>query len=172
MLAPRLQREGAVGFLALAMLWLVAAVWEYVRHPSGGLRYLCVAAVFLLTAGLIATTQVPVFLVAAAVMCLLLSASSTLKLSRGVDGLVTVLALTASSLYVPKAVFDPVSGVVFLNSPLIQHVLLGIALLMAGQSLRRREQPMAPIFLTFGTAWLIIAIARLSLKQMLVTSSA
>lgn len=160
MLAPRLQREGAAGLLALALLWLLTGVWQYVRQPSGALRYLCVAAVFFLMAGLIATTQVPVFLVTAVVMCLLLSASSRLNMSRGVEVLVIALALTAASLHATKAVFDPFSGVAFWNLSLAQQVLLGIALLVAGQSLRRREQAMASTFLTFSATWLTIAIGR------------
>jgi hypothetical protein len=159
-LAPRLQREGAAGVLALALLWLLTGVWQYVRQPSGALRYLCVAAVFLLMAGLIATTQVPVFLVAAVVTCLLLWASSRLDMSPGAEVLLIALALTASALHATKAVFDPFSGVVFWNLSLARQVLLGIALLVAGQSLRRREQAMASTFLTFGATWLTIAIGR------------
>jgi uncharacterized membrane protein len=160
LLAPRLQREGAVGLLALASLWLLAAGWGRVRGAQGGLRYLFVAAMFVMTAGWIATTRVPVFLIVAVVMCLLLSASRGLKMARGVEILAMAVALTSSSCYVLKAVFDPVSGVAFLNLPLICNALLGSVLVMTGGSLRRREQAMAPVFLAYGAMWLVVAFAR------------
>jgi hypothetical protein len=159
-LAPRLQREGAGGLLALALLWLLAAGWQHVQEMQGGLRYLCVAALFLMTAGLIATTQVPIFLIAAVLMCLLLAVGRRLKMSRGAQILAMALALTSASCYILKAVFEPVGGIVFLNLSLVDHALLGVLLVMAGRSLRQREQAMAPIFLTYGAMWLIVAFAR------------
>ena len=158
-LAPRVEREGALGLLGLAALWLLAAGWQHVRNARGALPYLSVAAVFLVTAGLIATL-VPVFLIAAVVLCLLIFASGRLNLSREMEIVAMALALTSSSRYVLEAVFDPVSGVPFLNSALAAHVLLGAALLLAGGSLRRREQAMAPVFLTYGTVWLLISVVR------------
>ncbi len=159
-LAPRLQREGAIGLLVLALLWLLAAGWQHVRSGQGGLRYLSVAAMFLVTAGLIAATPVPVFLISAVVMCLLLSASNSLKMSRGMEILTIALAYISASSYVIKTVLEPVSGVVFLNLSLACHVLLGVVLVMAGRSLRRRERVVAPIFLAYGATWLIVALAR------------
>jgi uncharacterized membrane protein len=158
-LAPRVEWEGAFGLVALVPLWLLAAGWQHARNAPGAMRYLCVAAVLFVTAGLIATL-VPLFLIAAVVMCLLIFASARLNMSREMEIVVMALALTSSSRYVLKAVFDPVGGVAFLNSALAAHVLLGVALLLAGSSLRRREQAMAPVFLTFGAAWLILSVVR------------
>jgi hypothetical protein len=161
-LAPRIGHEGAMGLVGLAALWLIATCWEAWRcgAGTGTTRYLAVALVLLLVAGLLAVTDVPVFLIAAVVSCLALAASRQLKLNRDAEWLVVGTALTASSCYILQAAFAPVSGIILLNLPFAEHLLLGGALLAATVSLQRRAQALAPIFGMYCGTWLLLTVAR------------
>jgi uncharacterized membrane protein len=159
-LAPRIGHEGALGLVGLAALWLAATVWEALRSGAGTTRYLAVALVLLLIAGVLAVTEVPVFLIAAVVSCLAIAASEPLKLNRGTEWLVLGTALAAASCYILQSVFAPVSGAVLLNLPFAEHLLLGGALLAATLTLLRRGHALAPIFGIYCGAWLLLTLAR------------
>ncbi len=159
-LAPRIGHEGALGLVGLAALWLIATCWEAWRAGAATVRYLAVALVLLLAAGLLAVTDVPVFLIAAVVSCLVLSASQRLKLDRGAEWLIVGAALTASSCYVVQAAFAPVSGTILLNRHFAEHLLLAAALLAATVSLQRRGHVLAPIFGVYCGTWLLLTLAR------------
>jgi uncharacterized membrane protein len=160
LLAPRIGHEGALGLVGLAALWLAATGWEALRSGAGTTRYLAVALVLLLIAGVLAVTDVPVFLIAAVVSCLAIAASQPLKLNRETEWLVLTMALAASSCYVLQAAFAPASGVVLLNLPFAEHLLLGGALLAATLTLHRRGHSLAPVFGIYCGAWLLLTLAR------------
>lgn len=160
MLAPDVQRDGALAFAGLGGLWLIAACAQHLRFGAGSVRYLTVAATFLVMAGLLAITDVPVFLIASVAMCLAVAASGQLRLSSNFEFLVSCAALVSGVCYVLQALFEPTSGLALLNAAFLRHVLLGAALVTAGWSLDRRERALAPIFLIFATTWLITALAR------------
>ncbi len=160
LLAPRIGHEGALGLVGLAVLWFLASAWEALRSGAAATRYLAVALVLLLIAAVLAVTAVPIFLIAAVVSCLILAASQTLKLNREIEWLVLATALAASSCYVLQAAFAPVSGVVLLNLPFAEHLLLGGALLAATVTLHRRAHSLAPVFGIYCGAWLLLTLAR------------
>ena len=160
MLAPHVHRDGALVLAGLGGLWLIAAGAQHLRFGAGSLRYLAVAATFLVVAGLLVVTDVPIFLIACVAMCLAVVASSRLRLSSNAEFFVSVVALVSGVCYVLRALFDSPSGLALLNGALLRHVLLGAALVTAGWSLNRRKRALAPMFLTFGTTWLVTALAR------------
>ncbi|HTY94798.1 MAG TPA: DUF2339 domain-containing protein [Steroidobacteraceae bacterium] len=159
-LAPRIRHEGALGLLGLAVLWLLAALWQKLRSGAGAARYLTVAVVFLLVAGLMAVTDVPVFLIAAAIACLAVAAKERLGLSRAAEMLAIGTALASSACYVLQSLFASVSGAALLNLPFAEHLLLGILLLVAGSALRRRNHSLAPVFGIYAGTWLFLTVAR------------
>jgi hypothetical protein len=159
-LAPHVQRDGALAFAGLGGLWLIAGGAQHLRFGAGGVRYLAVAATFLVIAGLLAVTDVPIFLIASVAMCLAVAASGQLRLSSNTEFLVSGVAVVSGACYVLQALFESASGPALLNGAFLRHVLLGAAMVAAGWSLNRRERAMAPIFLMFGTTWLITALVR------------
>lgn len=159
-IAPHLQREGAIGVIDLVVLWVLAAGVQHLRFGQGALRYLSVAALLLLTAALIAIPHLPVLLMVAVVLSLLVAARPGIEISSGLESLAIAVALLTASLYVLQALFEPVSGAILWNAALGRHLLLGLALLAAGWSLRRRRQPAAPVLLSYSLAWLALALAR------------
>jgi uncharacterized membrane protein len=159
-LAPHVQRDGALAFAGLGGLWLTAAGAQHLRFGAGSVRYLSVAATFLGSAGLLAVTDVPIFLIASVAMCLAVAASGQLRLSSSAEFFVSGVAVVSGACYVLQALFESASGLALLNGAFLRHVLLGAALVAAGWSLDRRERAMAPIFLMFGTTWFIAALVR------------
>ncbi|HEV2701347.1 MAG TPA: DUF2339 domain-containing protein [Steroidobacteraceae bacterium] len=159
-LAPRLGHEGAVGLVGLAALWLLATGWEAWRGGADTTRYLAVSLVLLLVAGLLAVTDVPVFLITSVIACLAIAAGGPLKLNRAAEWLVVATALIASSCYVLQTAFAPVSGMIVLNLPFAEHLLLGGALLAASITLHRRGHALAPIFGVYCGTWLLLTLAR------------
>ena len=160
MLAPHVQRDGALALAGLGVLWLLAAIAQHLRFGAGSVRYLAVAATFLAMAGLLTVTDVPIFMIASVVLCLVIATSRQLELSNSFELLVSGLALVSGVCYVLQALFESASGLALLNWAFLRHVLLGAALGLAGRSLQRRERALAPIFLMFGMTWLIAALAR------------
>jgi len=160
MLAPDIQRDGALALGGLGALWLVAAGAQHLRFGAGSARYLAMAIIFLVMAGLLAVTEVPVFLIGCVAMCVAVVASGQLRLSSNTAFLMSVAALVSGAFYAIQAVFEPTSGLALLNGVFLRHALLGAALVAAGWSLHRRERALAPIFLLFGTTWLMMALAR------------
>lgn len=160
LLAPRIGHEGALGLTGLAALWLLATGWEALRRGPGTTGYLAVALLLLLTAGVLSTTKVPLFLIAAVISCLAIAASEPLKLNRANEWLLLATALAASSCYAVQAALAPVSGVVLLNAPFAEHLLLGAALLAAAWSLQRRGHALTALFAIYSSAWLLLTLAR------------
>jgi uncharacterized membrane protein len=160
LLAPTLRREGAFGLLGLALLWGLAACAERVRAGRGGFRYLCVGSMFLVAAGLLAVIDIPVFLIAAVLLCAVIVAAERLELHGAAELLVVVLALLSAAAYSLQSILQPEIGLPFVNGPFVEQLLLGIALLTAGRACVRRNRTAAPIFLSYGAAWLLIVIAR------------
>jgi Predicted membrane protein (DUF2339) len=160
MLAPHVQRDGAVALAGLGGLWLIAAGAQRLRFGVGSVHYLSVAAIFLVVAGLLAVTDVPIFLIASVAMCLTVAASGQLRLSSSAELLVSGVALVSAACYVLQALFESASGLALFNGAFLRHALLGAALVASGWSLGRRGRALAPVFLIFGTTWLITALAR------------
>lgn len=160
MLASYIQRDGAVALAGLGGLWLIAAGAQHLRFGVGSVRYLSVAAIFLVMAGLLAITDVPIFLIASVAMCLIVAASGPLRLSSSAELLVSSVALVSGACYVLQALFGAASGLALLNAAFLRHALLGAALVASGGSLYRRGRALAQVFLIFGTTWLITALAR------------
>jgi uncharacterized membrane protein len=160
MLAPDVQRDGALALAGLGALWLMAAGAQRLRFGVGSLLYLSVAATFFVMAGLLIFTDVPIFLIASVAMCLAVAANGQLRLPSNTEFLITVLALVSGACYVLHAVFESTIGLPLLNGIFLRHVVLGAALIAAGWSLDRRERSLAPIFLMFGATWLMTAFAR------------
>jgi uncharacterized membrane protein len=160
MLAPDVQRDGALALAGLGGFWLVAAGAQRLRFGAGSLLYLSVAATFFVMAGLLVVTDVPIFLLASVAMCLVVAASGQLRLSSSTEFFVSTVALVSGMFYVLHALFESVSGVALFNGVFLRHIVLGAALIAAGWSLDRRERALAPIFLIFGATWLTTALAR------------
>jgi len=160
LLAPRIQHEGVLGLLGLAVLWGLAAGGQQLRYGAGSVRYLAVAVIYLGSAGLLAVPDLPLLLIAAVVTCLVIAARPQLQLSRGAEFLAIAVALITSACYVLQAVFAPVTGAALFNRPFAEHLLLGATLLASGWSLHRRQQAMGPIFGIYAATWLCIAVAR------------
>ena len=160
LLAPHVQRDGALAFAGLGGLWLLAGGAQHLRFGAGSVRYVAVAATFLVVAGLLAVTDVPIFLIASVAMCLAVAASGQLRLSSNTEFLVSGVAVVSGACYVLQAVFESASGLALLNGAFLCHILLGAALVASGWSLHRRERAMAPIFLMFGSTWLITTLVR------------
>jgi len=150
-LAPRLRHEGALGLLGLSVLWTAAAAIERRRSSSGSVRYLAVALILLCTAGLLAVTQVPVFLFAAVASCLVIGAARRLELTPGAEFLAIGAALATSACYALQSLLAGVTGTTF---------LLGVALLLAWWVLHRRGHALGPIFRICGGAWLLLSVVR------------
>jgi uncharacterized membrane protein len=159
-LAPRLEHEGVLGLVGLAVLWALAAGWQQLRSSAGSVRYLMVAVVYVGAAGLLAIPDLPILLVAAVLTCLAVAASPQLRLSRGAEFLAIGAALATSACYVLQSIFAPVTGPALFNLPFAEHLLLGVCLLAAGRSLQRRQQLMGPIFSIYAGTWLFLTLAR------------
>jgi uncharacterized membrane protein len=160
LIVPSIAREGALGLSGLAVLWLVAAGIQHVRFGQGALRYLAVAALLLMTAGLIAANDVPVLLIAALMMCALIIVSGRLELTEGSVVLVAVVALVAAACYTLRALFGSFVGAPLLNVSALENLVLGAALLAAGRELQRRRQFLAAIFFCYGATWSVAALLR------------
>jgi uncharacterized membrane protein len=160
MLAPHIQRDGALALAGLGVLWLVAGGAQQLRFGAGSLLYLAVAATLFVMAGLLVVTNVPIFLIASIAMCLIVAVNGQLRLSSNMEFFVSTVALVTAMCNVLHALFEPVSGVALFNGAFLRHVLLGVALLAAGWSLDRRERALAPVFLIFGATWATTACAR------------
>jgi uncharacterized membrane protein len=160
LLAPRLEHEGALGLLALAALWLVAAGCEAARRARGTIHYLTVATLLMVAGGLLLDTEVPYILVSAVLSCLIVAARARLRLSRAAEALAIGTALVTSAVYALQSVFAPVSGLPLLNLPFLEQTALGAALAAAAWSLHRREQSLAPIFGIYAGTWLFMSVAR------------
>jgi uncharacterized membrane protein len=160
LIAPGIQREGSLGMVGLALLWLCAAVLQHVRVGEGAPRYLGMAILFLLSAGLLAVSNVPVFLIATLIACVAIAAGRPLQMAGGMELLALVTALASSACYTLQALFQPVAGVALLNLPFAEHVLLAGALFVAGRALQRREHALSEIFLVYSGTWFVIALVR------------
>ena len=160
LIAPDTDHDGVLGFLALAALWLAAAVVQHRRFKEGALRYAGVALILLLLTALLALGQVSFFLIGAVTACLLLAFGPRVGVPAQLDGLLVTVALAGSACYLLQALFMPITETPFLNAPLARHTVLAAALAIAGFGMRKRGQNMALVFTTLAIAWLAIVFAR------------
>src|SRR6201999_1578898 len=82
MIAPRVEQDGARALSALGGLWVVAAGAQHLRFAEGGVRYLSIAAIFLVMSCLLAMPNAPTLLITSTAMCLAVVASRQLRLSE------------------------------------------------------------------------------------------
>lgn len=161
MLAPEVVRDGARALAALGGLWIVVAGAQHLRLGAGAVRYLSIAAIFLVMSCLLEMPGAPTLLIASIAMCLAVTASRQLKLSQSAEYLVGAVALVIGACYVLQGLFESARGLPLLNGPFLQHLLLAIALITAGWSVERRHRiALGPIFLVAGATWLILCVGR------------
>ncbi len=159
-ISPVARTDGAIGTLGLALLWSLAAGLQQWRYGSGGARFACVAFCLAAAAGLLALGDVPALLIVAVVSCLVVACAARLALSSALLWFSVTVALASATCYVLQALFEPVVGSPFLNSPFGRHSLLALALAISGGSLRRTDGRFSAVFLTYAAAWLLTAALR------------
>jgi uncharacterized membrane protein len=161
MLAPRVEQDGARALAALGGLWVAAAGAQHLRFAAGGVRYLSIAAIFLVMSCLLAMPNAPTLLITSTAMCLAVAASRQLRLSASAEYLLCAVALVMGACYVLQGLFESTRGLPLLNGPFLQHLVLSAALIAAGWSLERRQRiALGPIFLVSGATWLITSVGR------------
>lgn len=161
MLAPRVEHDGARALAALGGIWVIAAGAQHLRSGGGGVRYLSIAAIFLVMSCLLAMPNAPTLLIATIAMCLAVAAGRQLRLSESAEYLLGIVALVMGACYVLQGLFESTHGLPLLNGLFLRNLLLGAALSAAGWSLERRERiAPGPIFLVAGGSWLVLSLTR------------
>jgi uncharacterized membrane protein len=161
MLAPQVERDGARALAALGGIWVIAAGAQHLRFAAGGVRYLSIAAIFLVMSCLLRMPDAPTLLITTIAMCLAVVAGRQLRLSEGAEYLLGAVALLMGACYVLRGLFESTHGLPLLNGLFLRNLLLGAALMAAGWSLERRERiALGPIFLVAGASWLVMSLAR------------
>jgi uncharacterized membrane protein len=161
MLAPQVERDGARALAALGGIWVIAAGAQHLRFAAGGVRYLSIAAIFLVMSCLLRMPDAPTLLITTIAMCLAVVAGRQLRLSEGAEYLLGAVALLMGACYVLQGLFESTHGLPLLNGLFLRNLLLGAALMAAGWSLERRERiALGPIFLVAGASWLVMSLAR------------
>lgn len=160
LIAPDLERHGALGVLALAGLWAAAGFAAGPRSRAEGLRYHTLALLLLLAAGALALGGVSSAWLAAIALSAVLSFAGTLQIPRGLEGFLVSLLIAASACYALQALYEPVIGLPLLNVDFLRHAVLAAALAIVGLRLKGRSEAMVPVFRSLAHAWLIIATGR------------
>ena len=160
LIAPHVHQEGVRGLMGLALLWGLAAVGQHFRFGSGAWRYVGVALIFVLLAGLLWFDELPWFLVGVVFTCALLAMGPALGVPESLDSLLTTLAVASAAGYLLDVAFDPVTGMPFLNAVFVRDLVLVASLGLAGWRMRPRGLSMAAVFQSSAWAWLLIACAR------------
>lgn len=159
-IAPAVNREGVLGLLALATLWIIAAGAQHLRFKAGAPRFVAVALLFVLLAVLLAIGDVPYLLIATVIGCAVLAAGPFLPMSGAMTGLLVTGTLTGTACLMLQLLFESVTGTPLLNAVFARHIVLAIALLAAGAGQRGGKSGTASLFMTLGTAWLVLGCAR------------
>lgn len=160
LIAPNLHQEGVRGLLGMALLWVLAAGGQQMRFRGGAARYLGVALIFLLLAGLLWCHDLPWFLVAAVLTCALLALGPQFGVAERFDSLLITVAVASSASYWLDALSDPIPVTPFLNAAFVRDGVLAAALGVAGWRMKPRGLSMGPVFQVSAVAWLLIVMAR------------
>lgn len=159
-IAPSARLQGAVGLAELGAIWATAAGLQQLRFRVGAMRFVLVALLFLLLSGLLWLDNVPYFLVGAVVACALLAAGQENGVPDELEGLLSAAALVCTAGYLLHALGEGTFGTPLVNAAFARHVVLVLALVVAGLRLSKQGSRLATVFLIIAATWFFVSCAR------------
>jgi hypothetical protein len=159
-IAPNITPEGSLGLFALSLLWFCAGGLQYVSKGEGAYRYVSIAVVLMVIAGLLHLHGVSYLLVASVTAALLLALGPKCGVSERYDALLMMVAYAAAACYLLQSLFEPVAVEPFRNAEFLQQIIFVLAFGIAGFCLMRREHSQGPVMLTIAVGWFLFSILR------------